>query len=96
VERKSHHAVVKAKIENTPPQKRIKAKRSRSGIVSGYVSSNGSGAETVVTSGISEYGPASSLPVARLPVPSFKKAAIGFVGSITFLYGTAFFLSALL
>jgi len=85
------------KIENTPPQKRVKAKRSRSGIVSGYVSSNGSGAETVATSGISEYGPkASTLPAARLPAPSFKKAAIGFVGSITFLYGAAFFLSALL
>jgi hypothetical protein len=63
--------------------------------VSGYLSSNGSAAKTVNASGMSDYSHA-TLPGASLPTPSFKKAAVGFVGSITFLYGAAFFLSTLL
>jgi hypothetical protein len=29
-------------------------------------------------------------------MPSFKKAALGFMGSITFLYAVAFYLSAVI
>lgn len=60
--------------------------------MSGYVTRDVSGVKTVTTSSLSEYG--SETP--NFPMPSFKKAALGFVGSITFLYGAAFFLSALL
>ena len=60
--------------------------------MSGHVSRDVSGVETVASSSVPNYG--SETP--HFPMPSFKKAALGFAGSIVFFYGAAFFLSALI
>ena len=57
--------------------------------MSGYVTRDVSSAKTVTTSSLSGY----DAETPSFPMPSFKKAALGFFGSITFLYGAAFFLS---
>jgi hypothetical protein len=59
-----------------------------------YRSRNNSSAKAIAVASISDLERATG--AADFHVPSFKKAAIGFFGSITFLYTAAFFLSAVI
>jgi hypothetical protein len=53
-----------------------------------------SGAKAIAMASISDLEHATGAD--EFNAPSFKKAAFGFLGSITFLYATAFFLSAVI
>jgi hypothetical protein len=59
-----------------------------------YISRDNSGAKAIAMASISDIDHAAGEQ--DFHTPSFKKAAFGFFGSITFLYATAFFLSAVI
>jgi hypothetical protein len=59
-----------------------------------FISRGNSGAKAITMASIADLDHAAGAQ--DLHTPSFKKAAFGFLGSITFLYATAFFLSAVI
>lgn len=61
--------------------------------MSGYLSQDVSSLQTVSAPGLADRDIV-GIPTSTFPTRSFKKATVGFFGSITFLYAAAFFLSA--